>query len=230
MASIEEKRNIQSAVVMLLLSFGIILFLYFIGIPLIGKLMTFIGNVRNINQIKQDDITPPPPPRFNLIPDHTNNQDFILTGSSESGTNIKLSFNNKEYTNITDKDGNFTFNLKLEEGENILSAQAIDQAGNVGKSTQVFKVDLDNKPPNLEVLKPTDNSSFYGSNQRQLTIQGKTDVDCQININDRFVSVDGDGNFQYTSTLTEGENKFGVKSSDLAGNVTEKILTINFSP
>jgi hypothetical protein len=49
-------------------------------------------------------------------------------------------------------------------------------------------------------------------------------------INDRIVSVDDSGTFQYTTTLNDGANTFAVKSTDQAGNTTEKDITLNFNP
>ena len=50
-----------------------------------------------------------------------------------------------------------------------------------------------------------------------------------ININGRFVQVDSDGKFTFTTTLNEGENKFTIIAQDLAENITEKTLTLHFS-
>ena len=76
----------------------------------------------------------------------------------------------------------------------------------------------------------SDNSSYYGSGQRQVTIQGETETDVQITINDRFITIDDEGKFQYTTTLNEGANTFSVKAKDKAENTTEKSITLNFTP
>ena len=46
----------------------------------------------------------------------------------------------------------------------------------------------------------------------------------------RIVVVESDGSFAFTTTLSEGENQFTVKASDKAGNSTEAVLKLNFSP
>jgi len=152
-----------------------------------------------------------------------------LSGSDEAGTTVKLTFNGKDMENVTDKSGKFTFSANLNDGENTFSAVAIDQAGNQSQKTQDYKITFDNKKPDLTISYPSDGSQFFGSNQRQVTIQGNTESNCQVTINDRIIAVDDTGKFQYTGSLNDGENKFNVKSTDQAGNTTEKNLTFTFS-
>jgi len=115
------------------------------------------------------------------------------------------------------------------DGDNNFVATAIDTAGNISQKTKEYKIVFDNKNPDLTLDSPADGSSFFGTQQRQVTIQGTTEADSKVTINDRIISVDENGKFQYTTTLNDGENKFTVKTSDQAGNTTEKTLVINFS-
>lgn len=229
--SVEEKRNMRKAVFFVALTTVAVIVLIFIGIPLFGRLAVFVSDLRGGGRItSQNDSIPPGPPRFNNFSSFTNQQTVSISGTSEPGATVKLTFNGNPQEVIVDKDGNFIFNLQLINGDNTFSAIAIDASGNQSQPSKQSKITFDNKPPVLTVNSPADGTSYFGSNQRQVTLQGTTEAGCQVTINDRFVSVDDAGNFQYTTTLNEGSNTFTVKSTDQAGNNTEKGITLNFSP
>lgn len=215
----------------MVLTIAVIVFLGFVGIPLLGRVTLFVSNLRgNGKVVTKTDTTPPAPPRFNNLPAFTNQQNITVAGTAEPGTTVKLSFGGGFQQILADKDGNFSFNLQLVGGDNNFSAVAIDPSDNQSQQSQTYDITFDNNPPSLTVTSPSDGTSFYGSNQRQVTIQGTTDSGSQITINDRIVSVDDSGNFQYTTTLNNGANTFAVKSTDQAGNTTEKDITLNFNP
>lgn len=227
----EEKRNTRSAIFFIVLTVAFLSLIYFAGIPLIGKFTVFVSSLRGGSKaIQQTDTTPPAPPTFNNFPTFTNQQNASVSGTTEPGATVKLTLNGTTQESVADKDGIFSFNLQLQNGVNSLSAISVDQAGNQSLQTQNFQITFDNKPPNLTINSPSDGAGFFGSNQIQVTIQGKTDAGAQITINGRIVSVDDSGNFQYTTTLNSGANPFAVISTDQAGNTTEKDITLNFTP
>ncbi|HCC08850.1 TPA: hypothetical protein DEP81_02600, partial [Candidatus Woesebacteria bacterium] len=126
-------------------------------------------------------------------------------------------------------DGQFSFGVTLQDGINTFAATATDQSGNQSQKSDDHQITFDKKTPDLEITSPSDGSSYFGSNQRQITITGKTETDAKVTINDRIISVDDSGIFQYTTTLNEGSNTFNVKSTDQAGNTTEKNISLNFT-
>ena len=228
--SVEEKRNFRNAILFVVLTIIAIVALFWEGVPLLARFTTFVSDFGKSNKpIVSTDKTPPAPPSFNTFPDFTNQNNITLTGNSESGATIKLTFNGSDQNSLADKDGNFTFNLQLQDGDNTFSAIAVDTANNVSQRTHDYKIVFDSKPPDLTITSPNDGSQFFGSNQRQVTIQGATDSGAQVTVNDRIVTVDDAGKFAYTTTLNDGENKFAVKSTDQAGNNTEKDITLSFS-
>jgi hypothetical protein len=230
LASVEERKNKRSAVLFILLTIAAVLILFFVGLPILGNFAAFVSEIgKSTKPITSSDNTPPAPPRFDNYPDFTNEKEFTLGGSTEPGATIKLTFNGKEQDGLSDNDGKFHFNLSLTNGENSFSAAAVDAAGNASQTSADGKVVYDNKPPDLTIDYPSDGTQYLGSKQRQITIQGTTEVNCQITINDRIVSVDDSGKFQYTTSLNDGENKFTIKSTDQAGNTTESSLTLNFT-
>lgn len=228
--SVEEKKNFRNAVFLIFLSIAAVFVLIIFGIPAVGRIASFVSDLRGGTINSQNDKTPPAPPKFDIVPDYTNKQTIGLSGNAEPQATVKLTFNGTEQEVLVDKDGNFTFqNLKLKSGDNNFSAITQDPAGNVSQKTVEKKIVFDNEPPTLIIDNPSDGASFNGSEQRQVTIQGTTDSGSAVTINDRIVSVEESGKYQYTLTLNAGENKFIIKSVDQAGNLTEKELKLTFS-
>ena len=207
----------------------VLLFVY--GIPLLGRMASFVSGLKGSNTaITSKDKTPPAPPTFNTFPDFTNQENINISGFAESGTSVKLTLNGSVTDVLVDKDGNFSFqNLKLDSGDNNFSAVAIDTAGNISQITPNKVINLDTKAPEFTIDSPNDGSKFYGTTQRQINIQGTTEAGVNITINDRLVSVDSNGKFQYPVTLNGGDNNFNIKVTDPAGNLTEKNISLNFS-
>jgi hypothetical protein len=229
--SVEEKKNLRSTIIFTVLTVAAIVLLIFVGIPLFGRLSVFISDLRGGGKaISKNDTTPPAPPKFNYFPAFTNQQTASVSGTSEPGATVSLIFNGSNQQVIVDKDGNFSFNLQLVDGVNTLSASAVDSSGNTSQKSKDYTLTFNNKPPALTIVSPADGTSFFGSNQRQITIQGTTDTGSQVVINDRIISVDDNGSFQYTTTLNDGANLFTVKATDQAGNSTQKDITLNFNP
>lgn len=230
LSNIEEKRNIKKAVTFAVLTIVTLILLFFIGIPLLGRFTGFISELGKSNKpITTTDKTPPAPPKFNTTPDFTNQTSLEISGNTESGATVKTTFNGNEIESLSDKDGKFTINVDLKSGDNNFSAFAVDPAGNVGQKTDDFKIVFDNKAPDLTIDSPADGSQFFGTKQKQVTIQGTTEPDTKVTINDRIISVDSNGKFQYSVSMGEGENKFNIKVTDQAGNLTEKDVVFTFS-
>lgn len=227
----EQKKNTRSAVLYIGLTIAALAILYFLGIPAVGKLASLVSSLRNKNNaITSSDTTPPPPPKFKYFSEYTNQKNVTLSGNTEAGTIVRLTFNGEDQEILSDNNGQFSFALILGNGINSFAAIAMDQAGNQSQKTDDYQITFDNQAPDLSITSPDDNSSYYGSGQRQITVQGETEEGVQVTINDRFITVDEDGKFQYTTTLNEGANTFNIKAKDKAENTTEKSITLNFSP
>jgi len=229
--SVEEKRNVKKTALYVFLTIVLIILLFVVGIPLFGKFTLFISSLRGGSKpIVTNEGTPPAPPKFNYFAPFTNQSTASISGTIEPGATVKLIFDGNAEETLGDKNGVFNFNLNLSDGDNTFSATAVDPSGNISQKSGDYDITLDTKPPALTISTPSDGSSFFGSNQKQETIQGNTDTGSQITVNDRIVSVDDSGNFQYTTTLNDGANTFTIKSTDQAGNTTEKDITLNFTP
>lgn len=233
LASVEERRNTRNAILLVILTIIVGLVLFFFGVPILGKFTTFVASLKKTKSVSSqlNDTTPPAPPQFDTFSEFTNKNKITLTGRAEPGSTVKITFNGQsQETQTNSTNGNFSFDENLVNGENDFLGTAKDTAGNESQPTKTYKIYFNNKPPSLNINSPSDGAQFFGTNQRQVTIDGKTDVNVQVTINDRIVFVEDDGSFQFTTTLSEGQNKFAIKATDQAGNSSEKDITLSFSP
>lgn len=231
LASVEERKNLRKAFLYIILSVILGIFLIYFGLPLLAKFTGFVTQFKKTSlTADKNDTTPPAPPRFENVPDATNSEKLELKGISESGSTVFLLLNGKENEILADKQGNFSISSTLIKGKNTFSAYTKDASGNQSITSETFEIVFDNEAPKIEIFSPVDGTSFFGAKQRQITIKGKVDEEADVTINNRVVAVDDDNNFSYTTTLSEGENKFTVHTKDPAGNEAVEELSITFTP
>jgi hypothetical protein len=225
----QERRNIRKAFIYIVVTLTIgVLFVAF-GIPSVARFADFIVNLKQSSQpIEKNDTTPPIVPSVDPLPEYTNQVKLDIAGSAEPGSTIVIDFNKEDIEVVTDKNGEFNSSVELWDGVNTIRVKSMDNSGNESDSTELVRVTYDNESPSLEINSPSQGDEFYGSNQRQIVIEGVTEENSQVYINDRFTVVDSEGNFTYVTTLENGENTFNIKAVDRAGNTTEKQLKVNY--
>ena len=228
--SLEEKRNRRKAFVFFFLTIFTIVVLFFYGLPIVIKYAAFFADLGKSSQpVELSDNTPPPPPYIESLPSHTNQEKIEIKGSTEPGATVKVFINKKSEELISNSDGKFVTAFTLRGGLNTISVLSIDSSGNESKKTE-SEIILDKEKPNIEISTPADNSSFSGPKQRQLVIEGSIDNDAKLSINGRWVVVESNGTFSYATSLEEGDNNFTFSAEDEAGNISEKTLSVTYTP
>jgi len=229
--AIEEKNNQKKAITFVGLSIVTIVVLFFFGIPLIAKFVSFISDFsKKDTPITVNDNTPPAPPRFNNLPDGFNKQQIDISGNTEEGSTVTIFINDLSNEVVSDNYGEFNILADLKLGENIIYATAKDQSGNQSVESNRYVVVYDNEAPQITIKSPSSGQSFYGQDQKEIEITGNTDPKSSLTINDRFVSVTDSGDFKYKFSLNDGENSLNFKAIDIAQNETEKTMTVTFTP
>jgi len=230
LAHTQQRKNIRSAVFFIVLSVGTGFAFLFFGLPTLARLSSFFSDFNKSSKpVQIDDKTPPAPPRFDNVPDATSQTNIQLTGMAEPGIEVFIYFNKKEESVLVDADGNFSSSFSLRDGENSFWAKAKDSTGNESQETKTFTVVFDDDPPSLTITSPADGKEFYGAGERQVVIEGETEGDTNLVINDRIVTVENDGSFTFATSLTEGDNTFNIVSTDAAGNTNESSLTLKYT-
>jgi hypothetical protein len=92
----------------------------------------------------------------------------------------------------------------------------------------MFLTIFDNEQPQIEINEPTDNQTIQGKKNQNVPVKGKTKPNSKMYLNDRLVFVRDDGTFETTHRLENGGNSLSFKVIDMAGNQTEKVITVNF--
>jgi len=228
---VEEKKNIRKAYFFVILSFGLIVLFFFFGLPTIVKFAAFLTEIKSSSSpIGSSDTTPPQPPRFGTLPEYTKETKVEVSGNTEAGSIVKISANNKDEEVVANNEGRFNYTFILRDGENGISAKSVDQAGNESSDSEFYTIIFDKDPPDLQITKPSDGGQFYGSSEKQITIEGITEENTSVNINGRIVIVGSSGKFSLMTTLTDGENTFTAKAQDKAGNLTEVVFKVTYHP
>lgn len=200
------------------------------GIALLNNISTYVERFRGPTNVFVGDTTPPPPPNFNAIPEYTNDSSLSISGRSEPGATVYLTINESTEDVLVNNEGEFKLTIELEAGENTIKGYTEDTAGNQSHTSDTYTVNLDTKPPDIEVTEPTEGQEFFGEQQKQLTIRGLTEEGSEMTINGRFVRVDSEGNFEHKLEMSEGEYNLNIKSTDRAGNLSEINIGVKFTP
>jgi len=229
----QTRRYTRQAIIFFILTLALIIAIIFFGLGFFVKGAGFLLNLRSANtadNTTSTDTTPPPPQLFPII-EATNSGSINIQGFSQPGNEITLFQNSKSLkTQVADQDGNFTFSLiALESGENRFWATAKNQGQDSQLSNQIATV-LDQTPPSLTISSPEPNTNLFGPQEKTVTVQGKTEPDTALYLNNRFISINQDAEFSTTVSLKEGNNPLHFKAVDLSGNTTEKDISVNYVP
>lgn len=204
----------------------VIIGLNFFG-PQIGSFFLLIS--KNKDNTGPEDVMPPTAPIFSQTPETTNEKTITLNGITEPGASIYLFVNGpKKGETIADNDGAFTFvDIELGEGNNIIFAKAIDESKNESEKSRVLTIAFDDEKPKIEITTPQDGDEIRNLNRRVL-VQGKLNEDGEVKINGRQAVIKPDHSFELLLGVDEGDVQIIVEATDKAGNVAQKIITINY--
>jgi flagellar hook assembly protein FlgD len=124
-----------------------------------------------------------------------------------------LSVNGKEAA--VDPEGEYSVDVLLQEGENILEFKASDAVGNL--ATTERRVFLKTRPPALSLSSVKEGMEI---SEPSLLVVGQTEVGAAVRLNGRELAVDSRGGFQGLVNLVQGDNLIKAEAVDRAGNVT----------
>ncbi|MEW5759703.1 MAG: right-handed parallel beta-helix repeat-containing protein, partial [Candidatus Thermoplasmatota archaeon] len=187
------------------------------------------GNVNRIERIVIYDIKPP---KITILsPEEkcvTKINKIVFSGKLDELATLKI---NDEEVEVIDLE--FSKEIELIEGENIIKVYAVDLAGNVATVTR--KVILDTIPPDFEVKL----ENF--TNIPKILLEGKGEVGMKVIIDGVAIEVDAEGKFSKQISLNEGKNKVVIIGIDIAGNekkvgrivyldTTPPIITLKWPP
>lgn len=198
--------------------------------------LTFFGGVidsfqgKNKNQINYLSLAPYQTPTLDPLPQATPSASITIIGRSQyTDGQIEVFLNNSSYKEAEIDDNNFEIkNIKLDVGENTIKIR-YKKGDKKSDFSQEQKIALIKDAPKLEISNPKDNATF-GKADQDIVINGQTDADNSVNVNGFRAIVDISGNFSYTITLKEGENKITIEALNEAFKTTTKTITVFYKP
>lgn len=226
---IEDKKNTKQALFFIVLTIVLLIVMVFLGVPALTKLAIFLGDIRStgkpINPTSEEVLIPSP--KIFADYDATNSAKITIKGYGQPDTKVKLIVNGRTITDDTDVEGDFVFkNVDLDHGSNKINAVIIVD-NNESKPSPTLEVNYDNEPPELIIDTPNDGNKYYDFEQ-EIEISGATEPDATAYINGRLAIVDTNGQFHQTFKLSQGDNLIVIKAVDVAGNHSEKQLTVSY--
>lgn len=214
----EDRKQRRRILFALLGIVGILALLFVFGLKLLVGFSVLVDRMRGSSPAAQSTHSLILPPVLDPLPIATNSAKLTVTGSGRPGLTAIVYQNEVEKKKISvDRDGVFTVELIGSEGDNIISAKFIDGEGNTSELSTVLSVMVKTKPPILEVSAPADSASF-SSDTQSIRIEGKTEPDNTVSVNDRFAIVDSSGSFSYILSRFQGEQTIKITATDPAGN------------
>lgn len=224
--TLEEKRNVRKATLLGLGTILIVIAVIILGIPFLIRLAVFFGDLNSSQRpVDKNDVIPPVPPQISLPYDATNSATQTISGSAEPGSTVFLTLNSDSAGDVVvADDGTFSIsNIRLDTGNNSISAVAVDQSGNQSASSETLQIFYSQKPPDLNIDSPADHQQI---SDKTVNVVGSTSAGARLSINDRLVIVGSDGKFSYQYNLNPGDNLLVLTATDKAGNQARKELTI----
>lgn len=229
MKRFEEKRLRTRLILVTVGTLTLFLVLGVFGIRILIGLSVLIDQSRGNDTTRSTTRALVIPPYIDPLPLATSSGRLVITGRGQEKANIILYVNDQESkkTRVAD-DGTFIISsISLAEGNYTIKAKAEDVGGKLSDFSNSIRTTIKRRPPALEVTKPTDGATHTGEDNL-FSVEGNTEEDVDIRINDRFVVVRTDGSFAYPFPLDEGDNTLTIKAIDRAGNKTEIIRKVTY--
>ncbi|MBI2012317.1 hypothetical protein HYS90_00125 [Candidatus Curtissbacteria bacterium] len=215
----EEKAALQKVVSLSFISVLLLVFIFTLGIPLLGKFADFLDVVfknKSQDQVTSDQSSPRAP-ILDPLPEATNSARLPLSGFSATEGMVLIFNNDEKIGEAKSEGGEFRFDdFILRDGDNNIAVKVVSQKGKESDFSPVARVVFLQKVPSLEVSEPSEGQTFSGNNR--IKVLGKTDKDVQVWANGFLANTNADGVFEVFIPLATGENNIEVKATDLAGN------------
>ncbi len=226
----EKQKLIKQTWIAVVLSIGLLLIFIFFGLPNAPRIIALIAGSNPTSGFS--DSIPPQVPVLQFGQRYTNQPDFVVKGIAEANSQVIVIRNERELEGVTTgEDGIFERSIKLDEGENAISAYSVDGANNQSLPTKTEVITLDTKEPELVLGEGISaEMSVVGKDKQYFTISGQTKPGAKVTINDRFLFAKADGSFSYRYRLNEGDNQIKIIAEDKAGNSVEQSILIKFKP
>lgn len=166
----------------------------------------------------------------------TNDAQPVLNGTSEPNAVVRV-FEGDTLIGQTQANADGSWSLPVEtaflDGQHVLTARAVDAAGNVSPPSPSFTLNIDTQPPATPVLTSVTDDVPAGTgpltngqttNDNRPTLAGTAEAGSTVSIYDgttllgTVVATNGNWTFTPTTPLADGSHNLTVTATDAAGN------------
>src|SRR3990167_4732003 len=167
LAKKEEAATVKRIFVLSAISGLLAIFMFTLGIPLLGKFADFLELISGSQKQSQSQngqiITAP---NLDPIPAATNSALIDIKGFTSDGNGVELYLNNNPVSKVGITSGNFSFeDVQLQSGENTIGAKTLSDQGQESEFSKILTIKLDMESPSLTVENPQENQSFSCNNR-----------------------------------------------------------------
>lgn len=229
---VRKKREARQGVLYLITAIVFLILIIFWGVPALANWASLFFESDEESAVVGDfDLKPTPPVIFD-VPESTPSASIDIEGYAQSGVEVVLYLNNREYEKkLTDDTGTFKFtDVELDSGENFVYALSVAQSGKESEKSKSYTIILDNIPPELEITSPEDGAELLGESERLVTISGVATDAISVFVDGRKAILNAQGVFSIRHQLDEGRNEILVSAIDRAGNESEATLNLVWRP
>jgi flagellar hook assembly protein FlgD len=177
--------------------------------------LTASGALRSTAQSVSAQVdTKPPVVQVANLPDgmQVNKENLTLEGITEPGAIVFIGGSSQPIR--VDNSGRFSFQYKLNDGDNTIDLQATDAAGNTTRIKRM--VGLVTEPPDIDLTRPLENE---WTNSQMLTIEGTTRPGATLEVNNQPIKINADGSFLHQLILEQGDTTLHFVATDSVGNI-----------
>jgi len=225
----QKKQMVRTIIFYSVILICFFIFILTVGLKVLLNASVFIANLTAKKAVqttsKSDDFIGSVD--IDNIPSATNSARIVVSGSILNYDTLTFFINgeNIKETNISSQTSFSEEIGDLLKGNNEVYIQAKTKDLIEQKQSQKFTVTYKSDKPKLDIKEPQDNSK---TSNTDINVNGSTDKETFIQVNDGPVVVDSQGNFQTSVRLHDGDNKIKITAQDVAGNIEEKTITVTF--
>lgn len=229
----QKSSNIKSIIYVSLITVLLISGMFYGGMNMFVRIASWWADKQTMTtDTTNNNVIPPSVPRLIISNRVVRDSKITLGGFAEPNIEVSISNNDQVISKtLADNNGQFVFSeINLVNGDNIFRVRASDKLGNFSQYGNPEKITYDNVPPELTIESPSSGADIRGAQNQVVEIKGRTEQGVRVWINDKLVIIGNNGNFVSTYRLSVGQQEIVVKAIDLAGNETEEILVLSYSP
>jgi hypothetical protein len=210
-------------------SIGLIIFILIFGLKILINFSLIVDKLRGTEKNVTNSSSLILPPTLDPLPYATNSAVLSISGRGKNGLGVIVYLNGKEYRKLkVDDNGTFSVrDITFKEGTNTLHAQLFDIQGNKSGLSATESVTINKKQPDLEISSPKNGDTINGDNNI-VVVNGKTNEENTVTVNDRIAVVGVNGVFALRFPLNEGDNTLAITATDPAGNQKKEEVKVSY--